>query len=259
MCIAYLSIGRHPDWPLFIAANRDEYHARASCTAAPWPQASCVIAGTDLVGGGTWLGVTRSGRFGFLTNYRDPATTIANAPSRGQLVSHYLAGGATPQDYVNAIFKEQARFNGFNLIVGDLSQTWYTGNRTPANAPLQLQAKSYTLSNHLLDTPWPKTILLRQALDKFPLSSLEKSTDTVFKLLHDTTPAADADLPTTGVPLDKERLLGSPFIISPDYGTRCSTIVAINANGWGFLAEVTYNPDGDIVERHDWPFSIFHH
>jgi uncharacterized protein with NRDE domain len=256
MCIAYLSLGRHPEWPLFIAANRDEYHARSSRAAAPWPQAPDVIAGTDLVGGGTWLGVTRGGRFGFLTNYRDPASTVVNAPSRGQLVGNGLTGAAGPQSYINEVFRQKNRFNGFNLIVGDLTQAWYTGNRAPDEAPRRLAAGSYTLSNHLLDTVWPKTTRLRRALDEFPLDTLEKSTDAVFKLLHDTTPAIDADLPATGVPLARERLLSSPFIVSPDYGTRCSTVVAINAGGWGFLAEAVYNPEGSVVERNDWPFYI---
>lgn len=258
MCIAYLALSRHPEWPLFIAANRDEFHARTSRPAAPWHDAPDVIAGLDCIAGGTWLGVTRQGRYAFLTNYRDPSSVLACAPSRGQLASDFLTGHTPVRDYAAAVAGRAGAYNGFNLIVGDAANCFYVGNRTRERAPRPLGAGSYVLSNHLLDTPWPKATRLRQAMDDLDLAQLDKSLEPVFTLLRDGAQADDADLPDTGIPRERERLLSSPFIVSPEYGTRCSTIVAIHASGRAFLSEVSFAPDGRVTQRHDWPFVIAH-
>jgi len=256
MCIAYLALGRHPDWPLFIAANRDEFHDRAALAAAPWPDHPDVVAGIDGVAKGTWLGVTRQGRYAFLTNYRDPAAYIADAPSRGQLVGNYLTGQAGPGDYARMVAATGNAYNGFNLVLGDGNACWYVGNRTPDPGPCALGPGNYVLSNHLLDTPWPKATRLRRAMDELPLGQLDRSLEPVFALLRDTTPADDTDLPDTGIPRDRERLLSSPFIVSEDYGTRCSTVVAIHASGRGFLGEISFDRHAGVTQRHDWPFTL---
>ncbi|HEU0231515.1 MAG TPA: NRDE family protein [Burkholderiaceae bacterium] len=258
MCIAYLALGRHPEWPLFIAANRDEFHARASRPAAPWSDFPNVIAGLDRVAGGTWLGVTRQGRYALLTNYRDPSAFLPNAPSRGQLVGDFLIGHATPLDYAAAVSDCAGIYNGFNLIVGDMNSCFYIGNRAPDASPRSLGPGSHVLSNHLLDTPWPKARRLRQAMDDLALAQLNESIEPVFALLRDGAQADDADLPDTGIPRERERLLSSPFIVSPEYGTRCSTVVAIHASGRAVLSEASYAPDGGMTQRHDWPFEITH-
>lgn len=255
MCIAYLAIGAHPDWPLFIAANRDEFHARPAIAAAPWPDHPGLLAGIDEVAGGTWLGVTRQGRFALLTNYRDMAYE-PSAASRGALVADYLKGDAAPDEYAAQVAREGGRYNGFNLIVGDLERACYVGNRNGDGSAVKLEPGRHVLSNHLLNTAWPKTQRLKIRLDEYPLDTLAGTLNPVFDILKDTTPANDDVLPRTGLSLERERLLSSPFIVSPEYGTRCSTVVAIAGNGRGFFSEVSYDPQGVATERHDWPFVL---
>lgn len=257
MCIAYLALRTHPDWPLFIAANRDEFHSRPTLAAAFWPDHPDIIAGIDCLAHGTWLGLTRQGRFALLTNYRDPAALMPNAPSRGDLTSHYLTGRTSPADYARQIAATSSAYNGFNLIVGDLDNAFYTGNRmAPSPQAQALDSGRYILSNHLLNTPWPKAERLRRALDLFPLAQLEHSLTPVFELLKDSTQAADNSLPNTGIPLERERLLSSPFIVSPTYGTRCSTVIAVHASGRALFSEISYDVAGTATQRHDWPFQL---
>ncbi|HWL27957.1 MAG TPA: NRDE family protein [Burkholderiaceae bacterium] len=256
MCIAYLAIAAHPEWPLFIAANRDEFHARKTLPAAPWPDHPDLIAGIDCVAGGTWLGITRQGRYALLTNFRDPASLIPDAPSRGHLASDYLTHDTGPRDYANQVHEAGSRYNGFNLILGDTETAWYVGNRTAQNAPQELAPGRYIISNHLLNTPWPKAERLRQALDDYPFGALEQSLAPLFAILQDQTPAQEDALPSTGITRERERPLSSPFIVSPEYGTRCSTIIAIHGSGRALFSEVSYNASGKAIQRHDWPFLL---
>lgn len=256
MCIAYLAIRSDTEWPLFIAANRDEFHSRPCIAAAPWPDRPDILGGIDCLGAGTWLGITRQGRYALLTNYRDPGHLIPDAPSRGELVSRYLRGAEAPASYAWAIHASGADYNGFNLIVGDVHEAYYVGNRTGDAGPRALTAGRYILSNHLLDTPWPKAQRLRHGLDTLRPAQLGRSLTPVFELLKDNTPADDHVLPRTGLSIDRERLLSSPFIVSPDYGTRCSTVITVHASGRALLSEVSYDETGRSTERHDWPFLL---
>jgi len=255
MCIIYLSIAKDPDWPLYIAANRDEFHARPALPAAPWDANPDIFSGLDLSGGGTWLAMNRNGRFAMLTNYRDPAAFIPAAPTRGLLVSDFVDGTMDAADYATRVWKTGSQYNGFNLIVGDVSAVYYTGNRQAA-APQQLGHGSYILSNHLLDTPWPKAERLRRGLDALTPDSGPDALQHVYTLLKDTTPAPDDALPDTGIPLDRERLLSSPFIISENYGTRCSTIITVSRSGDTTFSELSYAPDGSETGRRDWTFTM---
>lgn len=256
MCIAYLALNAHPDWPLFIAANRDEFHDRPARSAGPWPDHPDIIAGLDCKGNGTWLGITHKGRFALITNYREPSTYISPAPSRGDLTRQYLTQTETPGHYAQEVLETGNAYNGFNLIVGDLSATYYVSNRAAQNEPQPMGPGRYVVSNHLLDSPWPKAERLRLALDLFPFERLEQSLTPVFDILKDNTRPADHALPNTGLSLERERLLSSPFIVSPQYGTRCSTVIAVHASGRALLSEVTYDPLGIAVERHDSPFWV---
>lgn len=255
MCIAYLKLG-DPDWPIFIAANRDEFHARPSSAAAPWPERPDIISGLDLQAGGTWLGLRHDGRFALLTNYREPGEHQAEAPSRGALVHDFLLGTQPIHEYADAVHARGAAYNGFNLLAGDLSTTLYIGNRAAQTAPARLNPGSHVLSNHLLDTPWPKARRLRNGLDSLRLADMDRALEDALVLLRDDAQARDEDLPDTGVSIEWERLLSSPFIISPDYGTRCSTIIAIGVDGRALISEVSYDPSGRGTERHDWRFRI---
>jgi uncharacterized protein with NRDE domain len=255
VCIAYLAIGAHPEWPLFIAANRDEFHARPSKPAGPWPDNPDIIAGLDLQGHGSWLGIRRNGKFALITNYRDPNSIVPDAPSRGDLVREYLVGRQTAEAYMRSLEDRARRYNGFNLIVGDQEATWYLSNRGNG-AATRLNPGRYVLSNHLLNTPWPKAERLRKALDGLPMEQLNTSLSPIFAILKDTSIAEDAALPDTGLAIDRERLLSSAFIISPEYGTRCSSIVAVHAGGRALLSELSYDSSGEPVQRHDWPFAL---
>lgn len=256
MCIAYIAIGSHPEWPLLIAANRDEFHSRPTLAAAPWVDRPDIIAGKDCVAKGSWLGITRQGRFALLTNYREPGVFLNDAPSRGQLVSRYLQSELTPEHYANAIHQQGSAYNGFNLLIGDSCAVWYVSNRGPRTGPEPLSVGRYVLTNHSLDATWPKAERLRRSLDDFSLDSLHESVSPVLCLLKDATIAEDHLLPNTGLSLEQERLLSSPFIVSPDYGTRCSTVIAMNTNGNVAFSEVSYSPAGVVTERHDWPFAM---
>lgn len=255
MCIIYLSIAKDPEWPLFIAANRDEFHARPALPAAPWDGNPDIFSGLDQSAGGTWLGINRNGRTAMLTNFRDPAGFDPQAPTRGLLVSDFLDGDMTAAEYATQVWKTADRYNGFNLIVGDINAVYYTGNRQSA-PPQKLAAASYILSNHLLDTPWPKAERLRRGLDALTPNSAPDALQQVFTLLRDTTPAPDDALPSTGIPLERERLLSSPFIISDNYGTRCSSIIAVNQNGEATFSELSFDAQGCETARRDWTFSM---
>lgn len=258
MCIAYIALQAHADWPLLLLANRDEWHARPSRPAAPWPDAPQVIAGRDTLAQGTWLGVTRQGRFALLTNYRDPPAFRPAAPTRGKLVSNFLQGCSSAQDYLAELADAAPEYNGFNLIVGDSSDCWYLGH-SGSQTPLimqRLEPGVHTVSNHLLNTSWPKTERLKQALQKLDPADLSTSLEPAFAALQDRQVADDEQLPSTGLPLERERMLSSVQIIGADYGTRCSTILTINAQAQALLSEISYAPCGAVTQRHDWPFPI---
>lgn len=256
MCIAYLSLGVHPHWPLLIAANRDEYHERPALAARPWPEAPHVIAGRDLLAGGTWLGLSLHGRWALLTNYRDPAAHRTDVRSRGELVSDFLQGDASAETYARTVFSRADHYNGFNLIVGQGLNAWYVGNHAACTAPVSLRPGRYALSNHALDTPWPKVERLRNRLDAAMPDGEELALDALYETLRDGQQAHDDTLPRTGVPLETERLLSSIFIVSPHYGTRCSTLIALDPQGRGMFSETRYDPAGVPVERHDWPCQV---
>ena len=251
MCLILFAWKTHPRWPLVLAANRDEFHARAASPVHWWPGGQ-VLAGRDEVGGGTWMGATRDGRFAALTNYRDPRRNLPDAPSRGRLVLEYLQGGLEPQRYLAELAAEAHRYNGFNLLCGTLSEAWVLGSlhrRIEAITP-----GIHGLSNAHLDTPWPKLERGRDAL----ASALDALPDSqpMLGLLADTRPAIDADLPDTGVGLEWERLLSSAFIRSPSYGTRASSVLLLNA-GSGLLRERSFDARARITAEvsETWPLA----
>lgn len=225
--------------PLVVAANRDEFHARPSLPLGPWEDAPHVVAGRDLQAGGTWMGVTTGGRFAAVTNIRAPGSP-GGSRSRGELPERFLCGSLSPRAYLEELVGSLDHYAGFNLLVGDTDQLWYLNSRI--GMPKQLEAGVYGLSNAALDTPWPKLLRARLALqaciDDTP------DTDTLLKLLSDPQPAADADLPSTGVPYEWEKRLSSVFIASPDYGTRASTVLLRRAEGATEIIERSFGPAG---------------
>lgn len=247
MCLIALALGMRPDLPFVLAANRDEFHVRPTAPARRWDDLPDLFGGRDLQQGGTWLAVAERGAIAAVTNYRDPSRRVTGARSRGHLVRDFLADAATTAgDYVRARVDEGDRHDGFNLLAFDGHGAWYGSNRGRAVA---LGPGLHALSNHLLDTPWPKARRVRDGLSAALARDDGTLADRLFALLRDRTPVPDHELPATGVPLEWERRLGPPFIVSPDYGTRCSTVILVDARGMLRFEERTYGPDGEETGR----------
>jgi uncharacterized protein with NRDE domain len=238
MCLILFSYKMHPDFRVIIAANRDEFFHRPTSPLNYWSDHPAVLAGRDLKGSGTWLGLTTAGRIAAITNYRDPATHTENAPSRGILVRNYLIGNSPPQEYLEAVCKTGSTYNGFNLIAGDASGLYYCSNRASRVQPLQ--PGLHGISNHLLETAWPK-IQRGKALLQGQLSGREKiDIEKIWGVLGDRTQPPDEKLPDTGVGLQWERVLAPLFISSPTYGTRSSSIVLMEYSGQITFMERTF-------------------
>lgn len=250
MCLILVAWHAHPDYPLVVAANRDEFFARPTAPAAFWPDAPDVLAGRDMLAGGTWMGVTRRGRFAALTNFRDPASQRADAASRGNLVSHFLQSRQSPLAYLAAIAPQSRTYNGFNLIVGDGGELAWFSN--VAGAPLRLEPGIYGISNHLLDTPWPKVKAAKSALS-MAMAALPDDSG-LFRLLRDDTIHSDDDLPRTGVDIEWERLLSAAFVKGPGYGTRSSTVLLAGNDGWTVLDEQTWAAGAVQEQRRRYRF-----
>ena len=251
MCLILIAYRVHPGYELLVAANRDEFHHRPTAPLAFWGDSPQVLAGRDLKEGGAWMGFTRTGRFAALTNYRDPSHVLPDAPSRGYLVRDYLQGVESACDYLDRLTSCAPAYNGFNLLLGDETGLYYYSNR--AGGVQALTPGVYGLSNHLLDTPWPKLQRGRNALWRVLDHGSEPTPDALLSLLTDRTPAPDAELPSTGVPLEWERWLSPIFIDAPGYGTRSSTALLVKARRRALMVETTW---ADASRREfvlDWP------
>lgn len=247
-----------------LAANRDEFLRRTAAPLQWWADAPDVLAGRDLVGGGTWLGMTRGGRFAALTNYRAPRDMRPDAPTRGTLVSRWLMGssaatGTLPDSalgYLDEVARDGALYNGFNLIVGDWTRgelAWYC-NRAD-RAPALLPEGTHGISNAVLDTPWPKLVHKRAELAQLTQLTQRASDGTdvplerLIEMMRDPRVAPDADLPATGIPLERERALSAAFIETPDYGTRGTTALRVRVNGARLDVEALERSDDDGSHR----------
>lgn len=239
MCLIALAWQAHPDYPLIVMANRDEFYRRPTAPARFWPEAPQMLAGRDLAAGGTWLGVTREGRFAALTNYRDPAAPLGER-SRGLLVSTFLQGQMSAGDYAGSVAAEGDDFGGFSLLLGDGRELMVVSNR--GMAPTHLAPGIHGLSNHLLDTPWPKVEKAKAGLQR---ALADVAAEPLLALLADDRWADDAMLPDTGVGLIMERMLSPLFIHSPQYGTRASTVLMQGHVRAQFL-EQTFDEHGAI-------------
>lgn len=251
MCLIFIAYRQRPDYPLIIAANRDEDYERPSAAAHYWYDAPKVLAGRDLKAFGTWLGITREGRFAAVTNFRDPRRIRDRSPSRGRLVSDYLRGDASPRVYCQEISASAADYNGFNLLLGDRRELWYypsEGDRARAIEP-----GLYGLSNCLLDTPWPKLTRGKEAFCRL-LADNHVSETGLLHLLADCTCPPDDRLPDTGVGLTWERILAPIFIRSERYGTRSSTAILVNVEGRVQFTERSFAPGANepATQRFDF-------
>ena len=231
MCLIGIRWEPDSETPFLMVANRDEFYARPTEKGHYWDGYPDVFGGKDLLAGGSWLGVSRKGRFAAVTNYRE-VPVIAGKRSRGELISNFLCSEVSAREYLEEIDRHADDFSGFNLLLSDNSGLYYYSNRSRQGIT-RLQPGMYVLTNHLLDTPWPKAKKLKKSLEV----SVNKpvSVDEWIKIMNDARQADDQDLPSTGVGVERERLLSSMFITSEDYGTRTTTVIELNEKnelGW---------------------------
>ena len=254
MCLLLLAYKVHPNYPLVLAANRDEAYQRPTARAAFWHDHPHIYGGRDLKQGGTWLAIARSGRIAAVTNFRDGYATKNGVRSRGNLVSNFLSSNQAAADYVNKVSREADAYNGFNLIAGDLDELRYFSNR--GNHATVIMPGIHGLSNHLLNTPWPKVERGKKILASLFQHEKQGLVDGLFAMLEDRATAPDEVLPETGVGLPRERALSSAFIISPGYGTRSSTVITVDNHGQVAFIERSFGERGKTLQSVTGRFTL---
>jgi len=256
MCLILFAHEAHPGYRLILAANRDEHFSRATAPARFWEDAPALLGGRDLDKGGTWLGITRSGRFAALTNYRG-ASPPADGRSRGAIVTDFLHADVPPEAFIVALAANAGQYAGFSLLAGDRNGLrYYSNHDAAAPSGRGLDPGVHGLSNHLLNTPWPKVERGRQALAASLAQPAEAREQALLQALRDRVPPPDEALPPGSAsfapddaspparaPLAFERALAAPFIHAPerDYGTRCSTLVTVGHDGAVTFVERTWD------------------
>lgn len=251
MCLIVFAWRVIPGMPLIACANRDEFYDRPATPAGPWPDNPNIIAGRDLQGGGSWMGVTREGpngpKFAALTNIRAPDERRSDAPTRGALVADFLQGELDAPAYLERIGAMAHVYNGFNLVLGDSEGLYWFSNRAGADARngQLLPPGIYGISNSLLDAPWPKVLRTKAAFASLLLQGAPE--EAYFEMLADTTRAPDQRLPDTGVPIEVERQLSAVCIEIPGYGTRTSTVVKLYSDAEPELHERVLQPCGEAA------------
>lgn len=244
MCLIVFAWRSHPDYRLILTANRDEFHGRPAQPLHWWPDHPTVLAGRDLQAGGTWLAAGRNGRFATVTNYREGQQPRAGLRSRGDLVTGFVAGEQSPEAYLRSL--EGERYAGFSLLVTDGDELWCGSNR--GDAPARLDAGIYGLSNATLDTPWPKLVRCRAGLEAL-LAENRANESELLRLLADRKPAAADDIDPGEMSYELARAVSAPFIVTPDYGTRCTTALLWSTSGKMTIAERRFDaagqPNGD--------------
>jgi uncharacterized protein with NRDE domain len=249
MCLILIANDVHPRYRLVVAANRDEFYERPTARAEWWQDLPGLLGGRDLQSGGTWMGVTRSGRFAAVTNFREPGAMRDDAPSRGGLVLGALTTPSSLDDHLAQVASEGDRYNGFNLLASDDGGLWVYSNRHEA-PPRPIGEGVFGISNHLFDTPWPKVVNGREQLTEALEFEGNALVAALLSLLADREVPPDDELPDTGIGVDFERVLGSSFIASPAYGTRASYAVLFDRDDEVTFVEQSFErgePAGDPV------------
>jgi len=242
VCLILVALDAHERYPFVLAANRDEFHHRATAAAGHWSDAPEVFGGRDLEKGGSWLALSQRGALAAVTNYRDPSRKLAAPQSRGLLVSSFVRDTESAADFVAGALARGDQFDGFSLLAADASGVWYGSNRS--DGARRLGPGLYGLSNHLLDTPWPKVRRAKAALSAALRSDGPELANALFALLADDTRASDPELPSTGLSLEWERQLSPAFIRMEGYGTRASTVVLIDRRGEARFVERSFDAAG---------------
>ncbi|WJG07781.1 NRDE family protein [Aliiglaciecola sp. LCG003] len=254
MCILFIAVKQHPQYPLIIAANRDEFHQRPTAPSHFWPTHPQMLAGKDLQAGGSWMGITRAGRLSALTNVRDPQTINPDAISRGELVTQYLSTEVEQAQYLTTLRAHKAAYNGYNLLFGEWQNLWVYNNHSDTVA--QLTPGVYGLSNADLNSPWPKINQGVKQLKQHCQQTGPIHPDTLFDILLNQNQASDDLLPETGIPIEWERKLSSIFITSSDYGTRSATLLLVDRSHQVIWLEHSFNPAGENTQQQRFTFSL---
>jgi len=239
MCLIIFAYKVHPIYKMLFAANRDEFYDRPTAPAHWWDESPDVLGGRDLEAGGSWLGISKQGKLAALTNYREPQNIDPNTPSRGHIITNFLLKAHDAQSYSDTLRAYGSQYNGFNLLYGHIDDIHYFSNRS--EYPVALSPGIYGLSNHLLDTPWPKVVKGKEKMASYA-SMTHPQPDTAITWLYDKELASDQQLPQTGVGLSLERTLSAMFIQSPTYGTRSSTVIFVDYQDRVFFQERSYVP-----------------
>lgn len=250
MCLIALGIGQHPDYPLILAANRDEFHARPTKDAQWWPDRPNIVGGRDLQAGGTWLALHRNGRFATVTNFRDAEPPRAGHRSRGHLVIGFLESHLTPAAYLDTI--DEDKYAGFNLIAGTVNDIAYLSNREQGTR--QLDTGIYGLSNALLDGPWHK---VEKSKEKLAVAIADSKVDEtqLMRLMNDRGKAPVAEVETGRLDFGAAHAITAPFIVLPDYGTRCTTVVLVDHHGNWRFTERRFDPAGQQTGESKFMFT----
>jgi len=245
MCLILFAWRAHPHYRLVLAANRDEFHQRPALAADFWPDTPDLLAGRDLQAGGTWLGVTGSGRFAAVTNFREPLSPeLPLERSRGELVTAFLAGDQAPLAHAGTLMATGEDYRGFNLLVGTADSLVYVSNR--AEQTVEVAPGSHGLSNHLLDTDWPKVHAGRSRLAEI-LQEDRIDAEALLDLLTERS-TLPGDMPPDADDGEIRRhLMNHYFIVSPSYGTRSSTVVLLHVDGTIEFVERRFAPEGSAT------------
>lgn len=253
MCLIFIGLKNHPKYKLIVAANRDEFYARKTAPASYWEDHPGILGGRDLEANGTWLGMTKSGRVCMVTNFRDPKNLHAKAPSRGKLVTDFLLDVVSGEKYLERVQGHAKKYNGFSLIAGTVDSLYYFSNY--GDGIVLLNSGLFGLSNHLLETPWPKVEKGKSEIQRLLKSPAIDAND-LFNVLSDETISDDASLPDTGVGLERERSLSAAFIKSPGYGTRSSTVIIVDYNNRVTFHERVFDPVANTFSQQTFEYVI---
>jgi uncharacterized protein with NRDE domain len=256
MCVILFATRAHPQYPLIVAANRDEAYTRPAAPAAFWTDHPRVFGGRDLDKGGTWLGIALSGRFAAITNYRQRPRATEAPRSRGEITRNYLTDSSDAVEYLRTLDAHRNEYRGYSVIVGTLAQLYFHSNRSEAMQPIAPGV--HGLSNRLLDEPWPKVQQGIAVLTGLLRAGERELTENLFGLLADRTQAPDHLLPDTGIGIDRERDVSPPFITGASYGTRASTVMLVAVDGSVFFCERTFGPHGVPTGTTEQRFQLEH-
>lgn len=255
MCINVFSLGNHSKFPFILIANRDEFLNRRTQSAHFHGKDGFILSGIDLEKGGTWLGISKSGRFAMITNYRDPSQIRDLPSSRGQLVHDFLFSALSPIDYCETLKAKWDMYNGYNLVVGEIQKLDFCYVSNIQRQVEKIEPGIHGISNAFLNTPWPKMKLLKLGLDRI-MKKESIGLDNLQMLLLDARKFPLEELPHTGVPTEVEEMLSSVFISSPHYGTVCSTLILVDAEGKVDFRELEYNHVRSTFVPNDYQFYL---